>query len=67
IEVASELEAEFPGRRLAQVTADGLASNVSEAPGEPGDPGWTRIVEQKLAAQAARLDVLPPLLAAASA
>ena len=67
IEVASELEAEFPGRRLAQVTADGLASNVSEAPGEPGDPGWTRIVEQKLAAQAARLDELPPLLAAASA
>jgi len=67
IEVASELEAEFPGRRLAQVTADGRDSDVSEAPGEPGDPGWTRIVEQKLAAQAAWLDELPPLLAAASA
>ncbi len=67
IEVASELEAKFPGRRLAQVTADGRDSDLSEAPGEPGDPGWTRIVEQKLAAQAARLDELPPLLAAASA
>ncbi len=66
IEVAPELEAEFPGRRLAQLTADGNSSDVCEAPGEPGDHGWAGIVEQKLAAQAARLDELPPLLAAAS-
>lgn len=66
VEVAPELEAEFPGLRLAQVTVDGRTSNVSEAPGEPGDPGWAGIVAQKFAAQATRLGDLPPLLAAAT-
>jgi len=66
IEVAPELEAAFPGRRLAQVTAQGRTSDVSEAPGEPGDPGWAGIVEQKFAAQATQLAALPSLLAAAT-
>jgi len=47
------------------VTAHGRTSDISEAPGEPGHPGWAGIVEQKFAAQATQLAALPSLLAAA--
>jgi len=65
IETAPELEAEFPDRRLAQVTVDGYCSDVVEAPGEPNDPGWRDIVDAKFGPHVGVSSELPLHLAAA--
>lgn len=53
VTVDPDFDAAFPARRLAAVSVtigeQTAETAVTEAPGEPSDPGWERIIEAKLA------------------
>ena len=59
IHVDPILDADFPARRRSRVTlelTDGsLRSPLAEAPGEPDDPAWELIVEEKVRGHAGGL------------